>query len=129
MDRISITTDMFRIRVKEEETGTKTRRKITIITVEMEDNHSKHLLLLILKTNGTTVAGKRCKTKVPRARKVSSSSKTRERVATEEVANQDSNLTIFRMRLIKNHLNSSRKMISIRILIKEIQVVKKDPSN
>ena len=130
MVKINTITEIVRFRVKVTGQGIKTRRKITTKMLEMADNLSKHRLLLILKTNGTMEAGKRCRTKARRERKASSNSnRTRERVAMEEQA--DSNSITFRMLLIKkacNH-NSSRKMNSIRIPILEAQVVKKDLSN
>ena len=129
MVKIRTTTEIVRFRVKGIDQGTKIRRKITTKILRMVDKLNKHQLLLILKTNGTMVAGKRCRKKARKVRKASSNSnRTRERVAMEEQA--DSNSITFRIRLIKicNH-NSSRKMSSIRIPIPEARVVKKDLSS
>ena len=130
MVKISTITEIVKFRVKGIDQGTKIQRKITTKILEMVDNLNKHQLLLILKTNGTTVAGKRCRTKGRKERKASSNSnRTRERVAMEEQV--DSNSTIYRTLLtqkICNH-NSSRKMSSIRIPIPEARVVKKGLSS
>lgn len=128
MVRISIIIVIVRFRAKEIDQGTRIKRKITTKTLEMVDNLSK-LPLLILKTNGITEDGKRCKMKVQKERKDSSNSnKTRERVEMVEVATPDSNSVIYKMHLIQIifHHNSSRKMSSIRILILEVLVAKKD---
>ena len=128
MVKISTITEIVRFRAKGIDQGIKIRRKITTKIQEMADNLNKHQLLLIRKTNGTMEAGKRCKMKDQRERKVSSN-RTRGREAMEEQV--DSNSITYRMRLIKkicSH-NSSRKMNSIRILILEARVAKKDLSS
>ena len=130
MVKISTITEIVKFRVKGIDQGTKIKRKTTTKILEMEDNLSKHLLLLILKTNGTMVAGKRCRTKDRKERKASSNSnRTRERVAMEDQV--DSNSITYRTLLTKKICNhsSSRKMSSIRIPIPEAQVVKKDLSS
>ena len=63
MVKISTITEIVRFRVKEIDQGIKIRRKIATKIPVMVANLSKHQLSLILKTNGTMEAGKRCKTK------------------------------------------------------------------
>ena len=128
MVRISIIIAIVRFRAKEIDQGIRIKRKITTKTLEMVDNLSR-LHLLILKTNGITEDGKRCKMKVQKERKDSSNSnRTRERVEMVEVATPDSNSVTYKMHLIQIicHHNSSRKTSSIRILILEVLVDKKD---
>ena len=96
----------------------------------MVANLSKPRPKQILKTNGTTQASMRCRTKARKERKANSSSiRRRERAPVEQETKDSSSITT-KVHLIKTTCNSSssRKMSNIRIPIQEGQVLKTDPS-
>ena len=70
--------------------------------------------------------------KVRKVRKASSRYRIRGRVAVVEWGSRDNSLTTFRVHSIKticSNNNNRRMSSSIRILIREAQVVRKDPNN
>ena len=102
MVKISTIIAIVRFRAKEIGQGIRIKRKITTKIRELADNLSKLQPLLILKTNGITEAGKRCKMKTQKERRASNNSnRTREKVATAEVVTPDNNSTTYRILLIK----------------------------
>lgn len=112
------------------EIATKIRRKtpITRTAGTVVNLNNRHLHKQILKTNGTTEASTRCKTKAQKARKASNNSNNRQErvVETKVVKKLGNSSTISSKHLIKS---IRRKTSSIRILTKAGLTTKKIRDN